>query len=315
MVRYLGKKLLSAAVTLFAVSVLVFVSFALIPGDPAVRKLGTQATPQALEQMRESMGLTAPLPVRYVRWAAQFIQGDPGISYSYDMPVRTLLGDKFFVTMSLVLMSFLLLVVISIPLGIAHAKREGRLFDRLFLVLGQITMSIPPFFMGILVTLLFGIVLKLFVPGGYVSWKTDPAGFLLYLFFPALSIALPRVAMTVKLLRAEVLKEAEKDYVRTAYSRGNSTMMVLYRHVLKNAFIPVLTFLSMNLTDMVAGSVIIEQVFGIPGYGRFLLVSILGRDYPVVEAIIMGLAAFVILVNLLTDLLYRLLDPRVGEAG
>ena len=311
MVRYIGKKLLSAALTLFAVSVLVFVSFALIPGDPAVRKLGTQATPQALQALRESMGLNAPLPVRYLRWAAQFLKGDPGMSYSYDMPVRTLLGDKFFVTLSLVLFSFLLIIVISIPLGISHAKREGGRFDRIFLVLGQIFMSVPPFFMGILVTLLFGIVLRFFVPGGYVSWKTDPAGFLGYLFFPALSIALPRIAMTVKILRAEVLKEAEKDYVRTAYSRGNSTMMVLYRHVLRNAFIPVLTFLAMNLTDMVAGSVIIEQVFGIPGYGRFLLNSILSRDYPVVEAIIMGLAAFVILVNLLTDLLYRLLDPRV----
>lgn len=306
------RKLISAAATLFAVSVLVFGAFALIPGDPALKKLGTQATQESLARMREQMGLNAPLPVRYARWAVHFINGDPGTSYSYDIPVRTLLGDKLPVTLALVLFSFVLLIVISIPLGIRHAKYEGRLFDRVFLVLGQIVMAIPPFFLGILLTWFFGIVLRVFTPGGYVSYRQDPAGFLAYLFFPALAIALPRVAMTVKLLRAEVLKEATKDYVRTAYSRGNSTMSVLYRHVLKNAFLPVLTFLAMNLTDMVAGSVVIEQVFGIPGIGRFLLVSILGRDHPVVEAIIMGLAAFIIGVNLLTDLCYRLIDPRIG---
>jgi len=305
------KKLLAAAATLAAVSVLVFFAFSLIPGDPAVKKLGTQATPEALEMMREKLGLTGPLPLRYLKWVSGFITGDPGVSYSYDMPVAELLGDKLPVTMTLVFMAFVILVVISVPLSILHARNEGKRSDRVLLFIGQGIMAVPPFFMGIMLTWFFGIILKVFVPGGYVSYKTDPAGFLAYMFFPALAIALPRIAMTVKLLRAQILKEAREDYVRTAYSRGNSTMAVLYRHVLKNAFIPALTFLSMNLTDMVAGSVVIEQVFGIPGYGRFLLNAILGRDYPVVEAIVMGLAAFILLVNMTADILYRLLDPRI----
>ncbi|MCR5094216.1 MAG: ABC transporter permease [Lachnospiraceae bacterium] len=313
--RYALKKLISAIVTLFVVSVAVFFAFAVIPGDPALRKLGTQATPEALEMMRSRMGLDQPLPVRYVQWVAAFFTGDMGTSFSYDIPVGTLLGDKLPVTGFLVLFSFVLLVVLSIPLSIWHAKHENSRLDRAMLVAGQVIMAVPPFFMGILLTFFFGIVLKLFTPGGYVSWQTDPGRFLAYLFWPSLAIALPRVAMTVKLFRAEMLREAGRDYVRTAYSRGHSTMDVLYRHVLKNAFLPLLTFLAMNLTDMVAGSVVIEQVFGIPGFGRFLLVSILGRDYPVVEAIIMGLTAFIILVNLVTDLLYRAIDPRIEEAS
>ncbi|MCR5675822.1 MAG: ABC transporter permease [Lachnospiraceae bacterium] len=313
--RYVMKKLFSAIATLFLVSVAVFFSFALIPGDPALKKLGTQATPEALMRLRETMGLNAPLPVRYLKWVAGVFRGDLGTSYSYEIPVGELLADKLPVTVALVLFSFLLLIAIAIPLGIRHAKHEGGIFDRSFLVLGQIVMAIPPFFMGILLTWFFGIVLRVFTPGGYVSWRTSLTGFLGYLFFPALAIAIPRVAMTTKLLRAEVLKEVRRDYVRTAFSRGNSSMAVLYRHVLKNAFLPVLTFLAMNLTDMVAGSVVIEQVFGIPGFGRFLLISILGRDYPVVEAIIMGLAAFIIVINLLTDLLYRMIDPRIGASS
>lgn len=311
---YILKKLLTAAATLAAVSVLVFFAFALIPGDPAVKKLGTQATPEALEMMREKMGLNAPLPMRYLKWVTGFIQGDPGISYSYDMPVSSLLWDKLPVTMILVFMAFAILVLISVPLSILHARNEGKRSDKVLLFIGQGIMAVPPFFMGIILTWLFGIVLKIFVPGGYVSYKRDAAGFFYYMFFPALAIALPRIAMTVKLLRAQILKEAREDYVRTAYSRGNPTMAVLYRHVLKNAFLPALTFLSMNLTDMVAGSVVIEQVFGIPGYGRFLLNAILGRDYPVVETIVMGLAAFILLVNMVTDILYRMLDPRIGES-
>ena len=172
-------------------------------------------------------------------------------------------------------------------------------------------MSIPPFFSGILITLLFGIVFKLFTPGGYVSYKTSFAGFIGYLFFPALAIALPKSAMTIRLLRSSLIEEKKKDYVRTAYSRGNSTKEIFYNHILRNACIPVITFLGMTLADMIAGSIIIEQIFNIPGLGRILLTSIQNRDYPVVEAIIVCIALFVILVNLLVDFTYRRVDPRI----
>ena len=156
-------------------------------------------------------------------------------------------------------------------------------------------------------------ILKLFAPGGFVSYHTSIPGFLGYLFFPAIAIALPKSAMAVKLLRSSVIEEAGKDYTRTAYSRGNTTNAVLYRHVLQNAMIPVVTFMGMTLADMVAGSIVIEQVFGIPGISRILLTSINNRDYPVVEAIILGIATLVIVINIFVDVLYRILDPRIAK--
>ena len=184
--------------------------------------------------------------------------------------------------------------------------------DRVVTVINQIIMAVPPFFSGILITFIFGMVFKLFTPGGFVSYTDNFAGFVGYLIFPSIAVALPKIAMTVKMLRGSVIDEAKKDYTRTAYSRGNNTNGVLYRHVLKNALIPVITFLGMLLADMVAGSIVIEQVFGIPGISRILLTSISNRDYPVVEAIIMGIAMIVIVTNLLVDIIYRIVDPRIG---
>ena len=160
-------------------------------------------------------------------------------------------------------------------------------------------------------SLIFGMILKLFTPGAFVSYKTDLKGFIHYLIFPAIAIALPKASMCIKLLRSSVIEEAAKDYTRTAYSRGNSTNEVLYKHVLKNAMIPVITFMGMALADMIAGSIVIEQVFGIPGISRILMTSISNRDYPVVEAIIMMIAAIVIVTNLLVDIIYRIVDPRI----
>ena len=172
-------------------------------------------------------------------------------------------------------------------------------------------MAIPPFFSGILITLLFGIILRWFTPGGYVSYDVNFGQFVAYLFFPALAIALPKAAMAVKLLRTSVASQVKMDYTRTAYSRGNTTKDVFYRHILKNALIPVITFLGMTLADMVAGSIIIEQVFNVPGLGRILLTSIQNRDYPVVQAIIVCIAFLVIFVNFLVDIAYRAIDPRI----
>jgi ABC-type dipeptide/oligopeptide/nickel transport system permease component len=201
--------------------------------------------------------------------------------------------------------------VISIPLGIFTARHEGGVIDKIVVVLDQVIMAIPPFFSGIIITLVFGLTLQLFVPGGFVSYKIDFWGFIGYLVFPAIAIALPKITMCVKLLRGSVIEEISKDYTRTAYSRGNTTRGVLYRHVLKNAMIPVITFMGMALADMVSGSIVIEQVFNIPGIGRMLLSSINNRDYPVVEAIIMGIAILVMVVNLIVDIIYRLVDPRI----
>lgn len=184
--------------------------------------------------------------------------------------------------------------------------------DRIITVVNQIIMAVPPFFAGILITFVFGMIFRLFTPGGYVSYQINIGKFVGYLFFPSLAIALPKAAMAVKLLRSSVISEMKLDYVRTAYSRGNSKRSVLYRHVLKNAMIPVITFLGMALSDMIAGSIIIEQVFGIPGLGRILLTSISNRDYPVVMAVIVCIAALVLVVNMVVDVIYGLVDPRIS---
>ena len=314
--KYWVKKIVSMLITLLIVSFLVFLAFTVIPGDPAVSKLGIQATFERLEALREEMGLNRPFLERYGTWLVQAIRGDFGTSYSYHTPVSAMVLDKLPTTLSLTIMAFLLLVIGSIPLGIYTAKHEGGWLDRIILVVNQIIMAVPPFFAGILITYFFGLLLKWFQPGAFVSYDVSVSRFLRYLFFPAAAIAIPKMAMTVKLLRSALIDEAKKDYVRTAYSKGNSKNAVLYFHMLKNAMIPVVTFLAMTLTDMVAGSVIVEQVFSIPGLGRILITSISNRDYPVVEAIIILLAVIVVMVNLLSDILCRRLDPRIsGEDG
>ena len=309
--KYAVKKIFTMVLTLLLISFCVFLAFNVIPGDPATAKLGTQATPEKVAALREQMGLNQPLLVRYWQWLSGAIVGDFGNSYAYHMSVTQLIGSKLPITLSLTLMAFILMTLIAIPLGIYIAKHEGGRVDRTISAVNQAIMAIPPFFSGILITLLFGLVLHWFTPGAFVGFEKSFFGCLAYLFFPALAIALPKAAMTVKLLRSSLLSESKKDYVRTAYSRGNSTSGVLYGHVLKNAMISVTTFLAMTLTDMVAGSVVMEQVFSVPGIGRILINSISGRDYPVTMAIIVLLAFLVIVVNLLSDLLIHILDPRI----
>ncbi len=311
--KYLCKKLGTLLLTVLIVTFLVFLAFQVIPGDPAVHMLGTNATPEKVEALREQLGLNRPLLIRYAEWLKSFFFGNMGISYSYGSSVRAMLAGKLPITITLTALSFLLIVLLSIPLGIHSAKYEDSVFSKTLDILNQITMAVPTFFIGILITYLFGLVLRLFTPGGYVSYTSDVPGFFSYLLFPAAAIALPKAAMNTKLLKASVLKEAKLDYVRTAYSRGNSTGDVLYRHVLKNALIPVITFLGMTLADIVAGSLIVEQVFSIPGIGRMLITSIFNRDYPVVQAIIAIIAFIVIIINFLVDLLYQAIDPRMRD--
>ncbi len=310
--KYIIKKVISMIITLVVVSLCVFLAFSIIPGDPAIKKLGTEASPELIAQTREQMGLNDPVIVRYFRWFAAFLQGDMGKSYNYSVPVAGMILNKIPITLTMAIMSFLLTIVVSIPMGIITAKHEGGILDRVVTVVNQVIMAVPPFFSGILITFIFGMIFKLFKPGGFISYSEDFAGFVGYLIFPSIAVALPKIAMTVKMLRGSVIDEAKKDYTRTAYSRGNNTNGVLYRHVLKNALIPVITFLGMLLADMIAGSIVIEQVFGIPGISRILLTSISNRDYPVVEAIIMGIAMIVIVTNLLVDIIYRIVDPRIG---
>lgn len=310
--KYVGKKLGAMLVTLLLISFLVFLAFDIIPGDAAMAQLGTEATPERLEALREEMGLNKPLLERYFIWLVAFLQGDFGNSYKYNMPVADMISSKLPITVIMALISFAIMVLVSLPVGIYTAKHNGKRIDRCMTVFNQVMMAVPHFFLGIIITYVFGLVLKLFVPGNYVSYEKDFGAFLSYIIFPCIAIAIPKIAMSVKLLKSSCVEEARKDYVRTAYSKGNNTSKVLYRHVLRNAMIPVVTLWGMTLADMLVGSIVIEQVFNVPGIGRILLTSISYRDYPVVQAIIVLIAVVVIVTNFCVDMIYQWIDPRIS---
>lgn len=312
--RYVIRKLLTMLITLLVVSLCVFWAFSVIPGDPATQMLGTNATAEQVNNLREQLGLNRPFIIRYAEWVSGLFTGDFGTSYSYNVPVKSMLAEKLPITLVLTGMSFVFILLISIPMGVLSAKYYDRPIIKVLQQLNRLFMAIPPFFIGIILTLVLGLILRLFTPGGFVSYSVNMGKFLSYMIVPSLAIAIPKSAMTVQMLKESVLSEAKLDYVRTAYSRGNSTNQVLYKHVLRNAFIPVVTFLGMTLADIVAGSIVIEQVFSIPGFGRLLITSISGRDYPVAQSIILIIAFTVMVVNFIVDILYKVIDPRVEKS-
>lgn len=310
--HYILKKTGVLVVTLLAISVLVFFIFQCIPGDPVGTMLGTEYTPERAEELRIELGLDQPLFIQYLQWIKNFASGNLGMSYRYKMPVTEMIYGRMSITLSLTCLAFALVCLLSLPLGIFISRYSGGIFDRIFVIWNQITMSIPQFFIGIIFSYVFGMIFGLFTPGEFIYPEDGMAAYWGYLFFPALSIAIPKAAMATKLLRSSLQTEMAKDYVRTAYSWGNSRKRVLLHHVLRNGVMPVLTFFTVTLSDIVAGSVIIEQIFMIPGIGRLLLASIANRDYPVVAALVMLLSFFVIIIHYLSDVLYPMIDPRIS---
>ena len=313
--KYVCKRILMLLVTMVIVSFLAFAAFELIHGNAAEIMLGTQATPDRVAELEAQLGLDRPFLVRYISWLAGFFTGDLGTSYSYSQPVWELIAHKVGITLWLSLISFLLIAVVSVPVGLWASRGRSRLGDAVGTVLDQLCMAVPPFFTGILISWLFSITLHWFVHGQFPDLGTDPAGALQYLFFAAVAIAVPRIAMTVRMLRSTIQGEMRKDYVRTAISRGNDRSGVLRRHVLRNALVPVVTFLAQTMAEIVAAGIVVEQVFAIPGLGRLLVSSISNRDYPVVQAIVVILAFWVVLAGTAADILNQRIDPRLRLGG
>ncbi|MDD6734427.1 MAG: ABC transporter permease [Lachnospiraceae bacterium] len=311
MAKNLIRKLLILIGTLLVVSFVVFFMFEIIPGDPALNKLGTEATPERVEMLREEMGLNHPFPVRYFKWVTGLLRGNFGNSYTYNCSVADLIVDKIPINLTMSFMAIIWVIVFSVPIGIYTAKHVGGIADQVISVLSQIMMAFPSFLVGIFLTFVFGIVLKWFSPGAFVSYDRDFWKFIVYLICPSIALALPKCAMCIRLLRGNILDEAAKDYAQTAYSRGNSTTGLMYKHVLKNAIMPTITFIGMLLADMIASGIIVEQTFGIPGLGKCLVTAISGRDYPVVEAIVMLIALLIVVLSMITDFIYTMIDPRV----
>ncbi|MFY9498217.1 MAG: ABC transporter permease [Tepidanaerobacteraceae bacterium] len=309
--KYTVKKFISLVISLLFTSIVTFTAFQVIPGDSALSALGMDATEKQLEEYREEMGLNKSLPIRYINWLKDALKGDFGYSSQYQMKVSALISGRLNVTLWLAVLSCLLIIVVSIPIGILSARQNDGTLDVLITLLTQVFMSVPPFFLGLLITLIFGIILKWFTPGNYIDPGENFRMFIRFMMFPAIAVAVPKTAMTIKFLRSSLLREMELDYVRTARSKGMANISILFRHILKNALIPVITILAMMLADILAGSILVEQVFNLPGLGRLLVSSIANRDYAVVQAIVLYIASVVIIINFLVDLIYQWIDPRV----
>ncbi len=309
--KYIIKKFILLIITLIITSFVIFLIFELVPGDPVMDKLGTRATPEAVEALRAKWGLDQPFLLRYLKFLGGIFTLDFGTSYTYGISVASLLKEKILINLVMSLMALTFVIVISFPLGIYVAKHTGGLSDKIISPLNQTAMSVPSFVLGLLITFLFGIVLRWFRPGGYVSYKTNFGGFLYFLIFPSFALAVPKIAMCIRLLKANILEEASKDYSVTAYARGNNTTGLLYRHVLKNAVMPTITFIGMIAADMICSGIVIEQVFSVPGLGQILINSISTRDFPVVEAEVLMIALFIMVISFITDIIHVIIDPRV----
>ncbi len=309
--KYIVKKALTLAGTLLLVSFIAFLLFQIVPGDPVTSMLGTEYSEERAESLREELGINKPVIVRYVNWLTDFVKGDFGISYKYKMPVSRLISDKMPVTMYLAVITLIVIVIISVPLGVFMARFGHRKVSKVFDIVNQSVMAVPSFFLGIMITIIFGLVLKWFTPGKYVSYRDDFNGFIMYLIPAAFAVAIPKIAMMVKFLKNSLIREMDSDYVRTAYSKGADENRVLFCHVLRNGLMPAITLLGMIIAEIMAGSIVVEQVFNLPGLSAILVSSVSTRDYPVVQAIVVYIAFVVIITNCIVDILYHIIDPRV----
>lgn len=309
--KYIVKKALTLVGTLLLVSFIAFLLFQIVPGDPVTSMLGTEYSEERAESLREELGINKPVIVRYVNCLTDFVKGDFGISYKYKMPVSRLISDKIPVTMYLAVITLIVIVIISIPLGVFMARFGHRKVSKIFDIVNQSVMAVPSFFLGIMITIIFGLVLKWFTPGKYVSYRDDFNGFIMYLIPAAFAVAIPKIAMMVKFLKNSLIREMDSDYVRTAYSKGAGENRVLFCHVLRNGLMPAITLLGMIIAEIMAGSIVVEQVFNLPGLSAILVSSVSTRDYPVVQAIVVYIAFVVIITNCIVDILYHIIDPRV----
>ncbi len=308
---YLLRRVLVLALTLFFVSVAVFAAFHIIPGDPALLILGTEASEEQLISLRVQLGTDKPLLVQYGSWLRGVFHGTFGMSLRYTKTVESLIKNRIGVTAFLGVMVLCIVFVVGIPLGIGMGWKRGGVFYQLSSVIAMLGISVPGFFLGILVIWVFGLILHLFVPGSYVSYSENPSAFFRFLIFPAFTIAVPQIALLSKYLSSAVRAEMDSGYVRTARSKGNSGFGILVHHVFKNAIVAVVPMIGMIVGGVFSGSIIIEQVFGISGIGRLLIAAVTSRDFPLAQALVMYIALIVVVVNTLVDIVVQIIDPRI----
>ncbi len=308
---YVLGRIVSLILSLVAASLVIFFVLEVVPGDPAQFMLGINARPDTLAALRDQMGLNDPLPMRYFSWIFGLLHGDFGISYTYRVPVSELIGDRLAVSLPLAVYALTLTIIIALPAGILAAARRNSAADLAVMGTTQLGVAVPNFWFAILLVLVFSITLRWFTAGGFPGWDK---GFWLgvrALTLPAVALALPQASILARVMRSALLDTLGEDYIRSARAKGLTRSQTLWRHALRNALIPVLTIVGLQFSFLLAGGIIIENVFFLPGLGRLVFQGITQRDLIVVKSVVMLLVFGVILVNFLVDMSYVIVDPRL----
>ena len=292
-------------------SVLVFVVIRILPGDPALVIMGTEGSPEAAARLRESLGLDRPLAVQYLEWLARAARGDLGTSIQYDVPVARLIVSRLPVTLPLTGLAALFMIVLAVPLGVYAATRHRRAGDYVAMVVSQLGIAIPSFWAGLLLILLFSVELGWVQSGGFAAWSEGVWPALRSLLLPAVALGFFQTAVLVRATRSAMLDVLGEEYVRTARAKGVAERLVIGKHTLRNAMIPIVTVAGLQLGQLMAGSIILESVFALPGLGRLALGAITARDLPVVQGVTLFVASSIVLINFVVDLAYVILDPRI----
>lgn len=308
---YAARRLLLAVPLLLGMSVLVFALMRLVPGDPAVAVLGYKATPEGIRALREAFHLDDPLPEQYLRWLAGVVRGDFGLDFRQNEPIGRMILDRLPVTIELTLLASVCAALIGVPLGLVGGARRGSLADKAALAVGLLGISIPDFWLGIMLILGVSLGAGLLPSAGFVPIAEGVLDNLLHLALPALTLAVSRAAVLGRLTRAAVLDVVQRGFVQFARAKGLGEGAVLVRHVLPNAAIPIVTVLGLQVGYMLGGAIVVEMIFTLPGVGRMTLDAVLERNYPVVQSTVLVIGAMFMLVNLATDILYGVIDPRV----
>jgi peptide/nickel transport system permease protein len=314
MTAFLLRRAITFLLTLLAASLLVFIVLEILPGDPAQVIMGMEAPPSAVEALRKQLGLDSPPYIRYFEWLAGLMQGRMGFSFTYQVPVEEIIGQRLQVTVPLALMAIVIAVVTAIPLGVYAAARHNKPGDYGMMLFSQIGIAVPSFWLAILLTLVFAIKLGWLPSGGFPGWSAGFWPAVKSLLLPAFALGLIQAAILARITRSALLEAFREDFVRTARAKGLSNRATLWRHVLRNALLPVVTILGLELASLLVGTIVVEQVFFLPGIGRLVFQSVSQRDLIVVKNVVLLLAALVIFVNFAVDLLYMAIDPRLRAA-
>ncbi len=315
MIALLTRRLAGLVLTLLVVSLVIFAVMDLLPGDPASIMLGTSASPETLAALRHELGLDQPLLLRYGHWLAGVFSGNLGQSYTYGVPVGGLIVERLAVTLPLALMAILLSVLIALPLGVSAAARRGGIVDAVATVFSQISIAVPAFWVALLLIILFSTTLGLMPAGGFPGWEAGFLPALQALLMPAVALALPQAGVLTRVARSAVLDTMHEDFARTAVAKGLASRTVLWRHIVPNALVPILTILGLQFTFLVAGAVLVENVFNLPGLGRLAFQALSQRDIVVMQDVVLFFAALVIVMNFIVDLSYLAIDPRMQKAA